>query len=140
MVILDTNILSALMKAQPDPVVMGWLDGQGSAALRTTSVNVFEVRFGLARMEAGRRRTALIDAFSAMLVEDLGGAGLELDDRAADVAAAIAAEREAVGRPVDFRDTAIAAIAVRYDATLITRNLKHFAGLPIPVISPWCAE
>ncbi|GBR20171.1 MULTISPECIES: type II toxin-antitoxin system VapC family toxin [Asaia] len=140
MLVLDTNILSAVMKAQPDPVVTRWLDRQGNAALRTTSVNVFEVRFGLARMEAGRRRTALNDAFSAMLVEDLGGAGLELDDRAADVAATLAAEREAVGRPVDFRDTTIAAIAVRYDATLVTRNLRHFFGLPIPVISPWGTE
>lgn len=137
MVILDTNILSALMKAQPDPVVTAWLDQQSSATLRTTSVNVFEIRFGLARMEAGRRRTALIDAFSAMLIEDLAGAGLEFDDHAADIAAAIAAEREAVGRPVDFRDTAIAAIAVRYEATLVTRNLRHFADLSIPVISPW---
>jgi len=139
MLLLDTNILSALMKAQPDPVVTAWLDRQSSAALRTTSVNVFEVRFGLARMEPGRRRTALFEAFSAMLIEDLAGAGLEFDDRAADIAAAIAAEREAMGCPVDFRDTAIGAIAVRYDATLVTRNLRHFAGLSIPVISPWDA-
>jgi len=124
------------MKAQPDFVVTEWLDQQGSTALGTTSVNVFKVHLGLACMKLGRRRSALIGAFSFMPLEDLGGAGLEPDDRSAE----IAVERGAVGKQVDFRDTAIDAMTVSYNATFVTRNLQCFTGLTIPVISPWCAR
>lgn len=137
MLILDTNVISALMRPKPDRQVVSWLDRQTDELLRTTAITVFEIRFGLMRLPAGRRRRALESAFTAVLAEELGGGGLEFDDRAAEATALLAAERQAAGTPVDFRDTAIAGVAIAYRATLVTRNLKHFAGLPVPVISPW---
>lgn len=140
MLILDTNVLSALMHARPDDVLIAWLDRQGDTPLRTTAISIFEIHFGLMRMPSGRRRRALESAFASVLAEDLGGGALEFDDRAAEETARLAVRREAAGTPVDFRDTAIAGIAIAYNASLITRNLKHFTGLPVPVISPWDHE
>ncbi|HCS89118.1 MAG: PIN domain-containing protein [Thiohalocapsa sp. PB-PSB1] len=99
MVVLDTNVLSALMRDPPDDTVVTWLDGQPQESVWTTSITVFEVRFGLARMPSSRRRSNLEDAFEALIEDDLAGRVLSLDRAAADRAAQLAALREAAGRP-----------------------------------------
>lgn len=135
MILLDTNVVSALM-AQ-DGNVVAWLDQQPAESIWLTSITVFETEFGLQLLPPGRRRKALESAFAALLTEDLDGRVVAFDAAAASAAARLAAERRRLGRPVDMRDTQIAGIAVVRRATLATRNLRHFEGLPTPVVSPW---
>jgi toxin FitB len=135
MILLDTNVVSALM-AQ-DSGVVAWLDTQPAESIWLTSLTVFETEFGLALLPAGRRRKALETAFTALLAEDLDGRVVAFDAAAASAAARLAAERRRLGRPVEMRDTQIAGIAIVRRATLATRNLRHFEGLPTPVVSPW---
>jgi len=140
-IILDTNVLSALMRAVPEPVVIDWLDGQPAESVWVTSVTVFEARDGLGRLPAGRRRSALESAFDRVLTGDLEARVLDFDlPAAAAAAAALAAARDRKGRPVDLRDTQIAGIAIARRATLATRNVGHFADLSVPVVNPWAAQ
>jgi predicted nucleic acid-binding protein len=136
-IILDTNVVSALMRTTPDPGVIRWLDRQPAESIWITTITLFEVRFGLARLPAGRRRRALEDGFAQVLVDDLDHRVLDFDAAASDAAAALAAARERAGRTADLRDTLIAGIAVARRATVATRNVRHFADLDVPVVDPW---
>jgi predicted nucleic acid-binding protein len=139
MIILDTNVLSALMRTAPEPAVVRWLDRQPSDSVWLTSVTVFETRFGLALLPKGRRRTALERAFERVLSDDLSNRVLDFDSGAAAEAARLAAERQRAGRGVDLRDTLIAGIAQARRATVATRNTPHFEGLDVPIVNPWSA-
>jgi predicted nucleic acid-binding protein len=136
-IVLDTNVLSALMKTKPDAVVVEWLDRQAADSVWLTSITVFEARFGLALLPKGRRRTGLERAFDRVLTEDLSSRVLAFDEMAAVTDAQIAADRQRTGRIVDLRDTLIAGIAQARRATIATRNTRHFDGLDIPVVDPW---
>jgi toxin FitB len=139
-IILDTNVLSALMRASlADIPVIDWLDLQPSASVWVTSVTVFESRFGLASLPRGKKRNQLEESFEIVLKHDLGNRILPFDTAAAEAAAMLAVSRQKAGRPVDIRDTQIAGIAISRRATIATRNVKHFDGLPVPVINPFAA-
>ncbi len=137
MIILDTNVLSALMRQKPEAPVVAWLDRQPSESIWITSVTLFEARFGLALLPKGRRRRALESAFELLLKEDLENRVLDFDSAAAGEAALLAADRQKSGRSVDMRDTQIAGIALARRATLATRNVRHFQDLEVPVVDPW---
>ena len=137
MIILDTNVLGALMRTVPDPAVVVWLDRQPADSVWLTSITIFETRFGLALLPSGRRRQALESAFDRLLQEDLESRVLDFDTAAATAAASLAAARQKTGRPIDIRDTQIAGIALARHATLATRNVRHFADLKISIIDPW---
>jgi toxin FitB len=136
-ILLDTNVVSALMQREPDPRVISWLDGLPAESIWTTAVTVFEVRLGLELLAASRRRRQLEDAFTAMLDEDFEGRVLPFDLPAAQAAGRIAAERRRAGRPVEIRDLQIAGIALARKAALATRNRRHFEGLGLTLIDPW---
>ena len=140
MIILDTNVLSALMRATPDLPVVAWLDLQPADDVWITAITLFEAQYGLALLPAGKRKRALEAAFARLIEDDLEKRVLAFDEPAAESAATLAAERHRAGRPVDVRDTQIAGIAVARRATLATRNVKRFSGLSTPVIDPWAAE
>ena len=137
MILLDTNVLSALMLARPDPIVVAWLDTQPPESVWTTAVTVFEIRFEIEILPAGRRRKAIEKAFADMLRDDLDGRVASFDVEAATAAAELAARRQRHGQPVELRDTQIAGIALARRATLATRNVRHFQGLAVSVVSPW---
>ncbi|MCC6869492.1 MAG: type II toxin-antitoxin system VapC family toxin [Burkholderiales bacterium] len=139
MIVLDTNVMSALMRAPSEVVVVRWLDRQPAESIWTTSITVFEIRLGLALLPKGRRRQLLETAFDGLLAEDLEYRVLDFDSAAAAEAAALAAARKRAGRPVDMRDTQIAGIALARRATLATRNVRHFQDLKVAVINPWDA-
>lgn len=139
MIILDTNVLSALMHQTPDATVVAWLDGQPAESIWITSVTLFEARLGMALLPKGRRRQGLEAAFAHLLKDDLEERVLDFDSAAANEAALLAAERQKHGRPVDMRDTLIAGIALARRATLATRNVRHFRDLKVPVVDPWQA-
>jgi hypothetical protein len=140
MIILDTNVLSALMRTAPEAAVVSWLDLQPADSIWISSVTLFEARLGLALLPSGRRRQALESAFARLLEEDLQNRVLDFDSAAATEAASLAAERQRAGRPVDLRDTQIAGIALARRATLATRNLRHYRDLRVPVVDPWQAR
>lgn len=137
MMILDTNVLSALMQTQPEPQVVAWLDQQPAESVWITSITLFEARYGLSLLPAGQRKTSLRERFDSLMQDDLGNRVLMFDANAATEAATLAASRKTLGRPVDMRDTFIAGIALARRATLATRNLRHFDDLTVPVVNPW---
>src|ERR1700687_2647902 len=112
MIILDTNVLGALMRTVPGAPVVAWLDRQPAESVWITSITLFEARFGLALLPSGRRRQTLEAAFARLLIEDLENRVLDFDSAAATEAASLAAARQKNGRPVDMRDTQIAGIAL----------------------------
>ena len=140
MIILDTNVLSALMRTVPDAHVVAWLDRQPAESVWITSITLFEAYLGLALLPSGRRRRTLEAAFARLLQEDLENRVLDFDSAAATEAASLAAARQKNGRPVDLRDTQIAGIALSRRATLATRNVRHFRDLRILIVDPWAAQ
>src|SRR5262245_7585743 len=137
MIVVDTNVLSALMKTEPDETVASWLDTQPAASIWTTAVTVFEIRFGLELLPQSRRRRALERAFDVMLADDLESRIMPFDADAAREAGIRAAERQRAGASVEIRDIEIAGIVAAHRATLATRNVRHFQGLRIPIVNPW---
>lgn len=136
MIILDTNVLWGLMRQVPDQKVVIWLDGQARTSVWTTSVTVFEIRFGLQILAAGKRRALLTEAFEELLAR-MGQRVLTFDVAAAGRASDLMAARKRKGRPGDLRDTMIAGIALAQHATLATRNTVHFQDTSIPLVNPW---
>jgi predicted nucleic acid-binding protein len=139
MIVLDTNVLSAIMRQEPDTKVVAWLDQQSRTSVWTTSITVLEIRFGLQIMATGKRRSALLQSFES-LVDKMGHRIAPFDNDAAIEAANLMASRQIKGRPVELRDTMIAGIVLARHATLATRNLVHFEDLSIPLVNPWGAE
>ncbi len=138
MIILDTNVLSAIMKVPADHAVVDWFGRQPRSSIWTTAITVFEIRFGLHIMEKGGKRGLLVDAFESALTM-MGGRIAPFDAAAAQEAAELMAARRQKGTPVDMRDTMIAGIALTHRATLATRNIAHFEDLSITVVNPWKA-
>ncbi len=136
MILLDTNVISALMRNPPDQVIVAWMDAQPEDELWTTALSVFEIRFGLSQLPDGARRRALEDAFKSVVRNDFVGRIAGLDATAADAAGRLAARRQAAGRTADIRDTLIAGIALARRASIATRNIRHFDDLEIRVIEP----
>jgi hypothetical protein len=137
-IILDTNVLSALMRQTPDQKVIVWLDEQPRTSVWTTSVTVLEIQFGLQILAAGKRRNLLTEAFDELL-KKMDERVVTFDIAAARKAGDLMATRHKQGRPVDLRDTMIAGIALAQHATLATRNTPHFEDAAIPLVNPWDA-
>lgn len=137
MIVLDTNVVSALMRHEPDPIVVTWLDGLPPESIWTTSITVFEVRLGLEILAPGRRRHQLEEAFAKALEEDFENRVLPFDQAAAQAAGRIAAERRRAGRTVEIRDVQIAGIVNARKATLATRDTRHFEGCGLVLVDPW---
>lgn len=137
MIILDTNVISALMRHPADKEVITWLDRQPRSSIWTTSITLLELYYGLQIMALGRKRSTLMQRLETLVIETLDRriAGFEIS--AAEHAADLMAARKKVGRPVELRDTMIAGIALASNAALATRNKTHFDDLPISVIDPW---
>jgi len=138
MIILDTNVLSAVMQQEPDKKVVAWLDQQPRTSIWTTSLTLLEVRFGLQIMARGKRRSLLMQAFENLL-DMMSQRVAPFDAAAARQAADLRASRKRRGRPAELRDTIIAGIVVAHHAALATRNLSHFEDLSVPVVNPWLA-
>jgi predicted nucleic acid-binding protein len=135
MIVLDTDVLSEAMRS--NSVALAWLDQQSRTSLWTTTITIFEIRYGLAIMPAGRRQTVNLAEFERMIAEDLERRILPFDEAAAEHAAALMVSRRRAGRPVESRDTLIAGIALAHRATLATRNVRQFDDLSVPVVDPW---
>jgi len=136
-IILDTNVISALMQTEPDPKVAGWLNEQAAESIWTTSITVFEVRFGLEILAPGARRKRLTAGFESLIIEDLAGRVLDLDASVANEAAVLSARLRGRGRPIEIRDAMICGIALARRAHVATRNVRHFESSSVPLVDPW---
>ncbi len=139
MIVLDTPIVSELMRPRPRLDVLAWLDEQPARALFVTSVTEAEVLTGIATLPEGRRKRTLADAAKRTFDGPLGGRVLPFDSAAAQAYAEIAATRRAAGRPISQSDGQIAAIARARSMTIATRNVRDFEDLGIDIINPWTA-
>jgi toxin FitB len=137
MIILDTNVLSALMRHSADKRVVEWLDKQPRASIWTTSITILEIRYRLQILPAGKRRSALIQAFEDVLVDKIESRVAPFNTVAAQQSGDLMALRHRNGRPGELRDTMIAGIVLASHATLATRDTSHFEDLSVPVVNPW---
>jgi predicted nucleic acid-binding protein len=138
-IVLDTNVLSELMRSQPAAPVFAWVSAQPRATLYTTSVSKAEVLFGIAVLPEGRRRLALAAAAEAMFADDFEGRVLPFDEAAAVHYAEIVAARRREGRPIEAFDAQIAATARVAGAGIATRDTGDFAGCGLTLVNPWQA-
>jgi toxin FitB len=140
MIILDTNVLSELMRLKPTPKVVAWVARQPATELFTTSITEAEIFYGIELVTKGKHREGLLAAAEAMFAEDLTGRIFGFEGDAAPVFSKIAAHRRALGRPIRHADAQIAAIAQVRGAKLATRNTADFEDCGIDVVDPWNAS
>lgn len=137
MIILDTNVVSELLRTSPAPAVEAWLAAQDGATVYLTAVSEAELRYGVAIMSVGKRRTAQVNLVESLLREDFAGRILPFDSAATTAYAQIGAERKRAGRPISQFDCQIAAIARSHGAALATRNVRDFEDCGVTIINPW---
>lgn len=139
MIVLDTNVISELMRASPDGSVLSWVAAQPAALLHITSITQAEILHGILLLPVGKKRAAIQAAADAMFATDFAGRILPFASSAAGEYAAIAVNRRRAGRPISQFDAQIAAIALSGHAAVATRNVAHFQGCGVKVIDPWDA-
>jgi toxin FitB len=136
--LLDTNVLSELMRQNPNPLVMAWLDGQAINQLQTSAVSQAEILAGVAVMPAGNRREVLAEGADQLFQQEFKGRCVAFGSAAAEQFALIRAQRQRMGRPISTEDAQIAAIALAANLMLVTRNTKDFEAIDgLQVINPW---
>jgi predicted nucleic acid-binding protein len=137
MIILDTNVVSELMRPSPHVEVARWVSAQPAPSLYTTTITQAEILYGVLLLPKGRRRADLEEAAEAMFAEDFAGRVLPFGAEAARAYASIAAQRRSAGLPVSAFDMQIAAIAASSGARLATRNVRDFDGTNVVLIDPF---
>ncbi len=138
MILLDTNVLSELMKPAPDKQVVSWLDKQSEWNLWTSSITLAEIFLGISLLNDGKKKTMLFELAQQMFDEDFKGRCLPFDDQAAVEYAVIVAKRTKIGRPVSVEDAQIASISKTANLVLATRNIKDFDEIDgLRLINPW---
>ncbi len=137
MILLDTNVLSELMRREPAAAVVAWLADQPSTSVFTTSISQAEILHGIHLLPAGKRRKLLEEAAEAMFREDFGDRILPFGSDAAEPYARIAADRRRAGRPISHFDAQIAAIARSNRAAIATRSAVDFDLCGVKVVNPW---
>lgn len=137
MIVLDTNVLSELIRPQPEPKVVDWLRGQTRSALFTTAISRGEMLFGVLVLPEGQRKQRMRQEVLAIFATDMAGRVLPYDSDAADAHAEFAAARRAQGRPAGQSDMMIAGIVRSHGATLATRNVRDFEDCDITLVDPW---
>jgi toxin FitB len=136
MIILDTNVISSLMREQADKAVLRWLDQQPRTSVWITAITILEIHFGLEIMADGRRKLAREEAFTRLIEEKLERRVASFDAAAAQETAVLMSSRQRRGEPRDLRDSMIAGIALARRAALATHNVKHFDDAGIEVVDP----
>ncbi len=140
MIIVDTNVISELMRGEPNPAVLAWAAAQARAQLYTTRINQAEILYGIAGLTQGRRRAALAAAASAMFDEDFADRILPFGAGAAMRYPEVVLARRLAGQPIEKFDALIAATALAAGASIVTRDTGGFAGCGLIVINPWATS
>jgi toxin FitB len=137
-ILLDTNVLSELMRPNPDEHVLDWFDINRRSIFYISAVTKAEIRLGILLLPAGKRQAKLEDLAAKMFFEDFSGRILPFDESSANIYAEIVASRTHAGMPISTEDAQIAAIALSNHLSLATRNLKDFSGISgLITLNPW---
>jgi predicted nucleic acid-binding protein len=136
-IVLDTNVLSELMKPQGLITVKSWVGAQSRENLYITSITKAEILYGIAILPDGKRSRMLRESAQAMFREDFARQMLDFDEQAASCFAEIAAHRKKIGKPIAQADGQIAAICLANNATIATRNVDDFLDCQIEIVNPW---
>lgn len=139
MIVLDTNVVSELMRTAPEPGVASWVDRFPAAEVLVTAVTAAELMYGVARLPDGHRKRELHTRVEELLTEDFQDQILPFDAPAATHYAEIVASRERAGRPISMADAQIAAICRNWSAGLATRNVDDFVDTGVDAVNPWDA-
>lgn len=139
MIVLDTTVVSELMRQAPEPLVHRWFGAQDRATLFTTSITKAEILYGIGRLPSGRRKATLTEAAERMFAGAFAARLLPFDATAAVRYAEIVVARERAGAPVETLDAQIAAIALARGAAVATRNVRDFEGCGVEIVNPWAA-
>lgn len=137
MIILDTNVISEVLKPQAEPRVLAWMGSHNAGTLFTTAITEAEVRYGVARLPDGQRKVALYKVIDDVFAIDFKDRILSFDRHCAVKFAQIASHRERLGRPISQFDAQIAAIATTHNFAIATRNITDFDACGIEIINPW---
>ncbi|MGA9276418.1 type II toxin-antitoxin system VapC family toxin [Ilumatobacter sp.] len=137
MIVWDTNVVSELMRPEPDELVVAWADRQSASEVFITAITLAELWYGIGRLPMGRRRNELAEVFDEMLTEDFERRVLDFDRVAAAHHADLVVERERIGRPISLADAQIAAICRSHGAAIATRNVDDFADVGVDIMNPW---
>ena len=137
MIVLDTNVVSEVMRAAPDPSVVAWLNDQDAFLLYLTAITVAEIRYGLRVLPQGKRRRSLEEGFERILVEGFTGRILPFDEAAAHRYGEVMGRRQEIGRPLDILDGQIAAIAWVNGFSVATRNVQDFLDCGVEILNPF---
>lgn len=137
MMVLDTNVVSELMRPVPEPKVLAWIDRQNSEQLYLTSTIAAELLHGVARLPTGIRKRNMTQELVLFLEQDFVNRVLPFDLASAHNYSELLSMRQAIGKPIAALDAQIAAVCIQHGATLITRNQKHFLDLGLELIDPW---
>ena len=136
--LIDTNVISELMRENPAPQVLAWFDSQNANVMQTSAITHAEILAGIELLPAGKRKEAMARAGSQIFEEDFSGRCIHFGGQAIRHYAKVRAQRQLAGRPIDTADAQIAAISLAADLTLVTRNTKDFEGIDgLQVINPW---
>jgi predicted nucleic acid-binding protein len=137
MMVLDTNVVSEIMRPSPNLSVIAWLDAQNSDEIYLNSVVTAELLFGVASMPVGARQRQFQAMLDALFSEDFAGKVLPFDWAASQQYAILCTKAALIGKPIDISDAQIAAICLATDSVLVTRNTKHFEHSGVKLINPW---
>jgi toxin FitB len=136
-IVLDTNVVSEMMRSTPEPRVAQWIDAFAADDVFVTAVTAAELMYGVARLPEGRRKQELLVKVGALIAEDFKDRVLPFDQLAAVDYANVVASRERAGRPISMADAQIAAICRNWSADLATRNVADFMDIGVRVVDPW---
>jgi toxin FitB len=139
-ILLDTNVISELIKPSPEPAVSAFLRRAVPETVFTAAVCLAEIRYGLARLPVGRRRNDLTGRVSAFFAESFTNRTLAFDSTTAAIYGELRAARETAGKPIAVEDAMIAATARAYGAVVVTRNVADFMGCGVEIVSPWVED
>ena len=137
MIILDTNLVSEMMRAAPNPAVMHWIDKHTPVDFACSTIALFEIRYGLNLLPASAKRHRLEATLLRIMNSGAFGRILPFGPTTADCAAEIFATRRQMGRPIQISDCLIAGHVLEHGATLATRNVRDFDGVGLSLINPW---
>jgi predicted nucleic acid-binding protein len=136
-IVLDTNVISELMKPHPSPAVVSWVAGQLRSELFATSVTKAEILLGIASLPTGRRRAGLAEAAERLFASLMVDRVIPFDADAAEHYAEVVIGRRRIGRPIAIADAQIAAIALASNAAVATRDVADFEGCGVAIVNPW---
>lgn len=136
-ILLDTHVLSELLRAKPDPAVLRWFATQAPERLMVSAITQAEMQLGVQLLPAGRRRQKLQQALQGLFAEDFADRVLPFDSAATQAYAELVVKRRKAGRPISAFDAQIAAIALCQGCALATRHTADFEGCGLALIDPW---